>query len=342
MRQTRSSRRRTPSGRRTLTLILPICRNSSYQSSSTNLSASEYELTPAGYSPQNNATYYQGDQLGSARVLIAGSGWPIVTDTFYPFGQEEVTPAGDNTMKFTGKERDTESGLDYFGARYYASSMGRFMIPDWADKPEAVPYSSLDNPQSLNLYNYMRNNPLGGVDKDGHLPDWLEFIVQQYVNKVKPPPPPPDAVTSTPLPPHWQYKQSTGDMSLAVKTKSSSGKSGEDIIKDVGQGYAGHGQGLNNPQSQSVSESADKTNAGPIPQGTYTIGPAFNNVGSTGLESMRLQPDAGNEMFGRSDFLIHGPHGGDQQDSSEGCPVLPKATRDTISGSGVTSLEVIP
>jgi len=48
----------------------------------------------------------------------------------------------------TGKERDAESGLDYFGARYYGSSMGRWMSPDWADKPEAVPYSDLENPQS--------------------------------------------------------------------------------------------------------------------------------------------------------------------------------------------------
>jgi RHS repeat-associated protein len=69
---------------------------------------------------------------------------------------------------FTGKERDTESGLDYFGARYYASNMGRWMSPDWADKPEAVPYSSLDDPQSLNLNGYVRNNPLSRVDADGH------------------------------------------------------------------------------------------------------------------------------------------------------------------------------
>ncbi len=70
--------------------------------------------------------------------------------------------------RFTCKERDTESGLDYFGARYYASSMGRWMSPDWADKPEAVPYSSLDNPQSLNLYGYVGNNPLSHADADGH------------------------------------------------------------------------------------------------------------------------------------------------------------------------------
>ena len=70
--------------------------------------------------------------------------------------------------RYTGKERDAESGLDYFGARYYASSMGRWTSPDWADKPEAVPYSSLSDPQSLNLYSYVRNNPVSSVDADGH------------------------------------------------------------------------------------------------------------------------------------------------------------------------------
>jgi len=55
---------------------------------------------------------------------------------------------------FTGKERDTESGNDYFGARYYASSMGRFMSPDWSAKAEPVLYAKLDDPQSLNLYHY--------------------------------------------------------------------------------------------------------------------------------------------------------------------------------------------
>jgi RHS repeat-associated protein len=72
----------------------------------------------------------------------------------------------------TGKERDAESGLDYFGARYYASSMGRFMSPDWSAKVEPVPYSKLDDPQTLNLYGYVGNNPLSRVDADGHFADY--------------------------------------------------------------------------------------------------------------------------------------------------------------------------
>jgi RHS repeat-associated protein len=70
--------------------------------------------------------------------------------------------------RYTGKERDTESGNDYFDARYYSSAMGRFMSPDWAENPAAIPYAELSNPQSLNLYSYAGNNPLRDVDPDGH------------------------------------------------------------------------------------------------------------------------------------------------------------------------------
>jgi RHS repeat-associated protein len=67
----------------------------------------------------------------------------------------------------TGKERDSESGLDMFCARYYGSS-GRFMTPDWTAKPTDVPYAEFGNPQSLNLYSYIGNNPMSRVDTDGH------------------------------------------------------------------------------------------------------------------------------------------------------------------------------
>ena len=74
-----------------------------------------------------------------------------------------------HVYKFTGKERDSESGLDMFGARYYGSSLGRFMTPDWAAKPTAVPYAHYGNPQSLNLYSYVQNNPTTVGDPDGHV-----------------------------------------------------------------------------------------------------------------------------------------------------------------------------
>jgi RHS repeat-associated protein len=63
----------------------------------------------------------------------------------------------------SGKERDAESGLDYFGARYYGSTMGRFMSPD----PVFISAQRLADPQSLNLYAYVRNNPLRLTDDTG-------------------------------------------------------------------------------------------------------------------------------------------------------------------------------
>lgn len=65
--------------------------------------------------------------------------------------------------RYTGKERDTESGNDYFQARYYASNIGRFMSPD----PSELSYADMTNPQSLNLYSYTMNNPLSFTDPTG-------------------------------------------------------------------------------------------------------------------------------------------------------------------------------
>jgi|SRR5579872_1813447 len=83
---------------------------------------------------------------------------------YYPYGGVVHDYCGTVTQhyRFTGKERDQESGLDYFGARYYGSSMGRFMSPD--DGTDQHP----DNPQSWNLYTYGRNNPLVFTDPTGH------------------------------------------------------------------------------------------------------------------------------------------------------------------------------
>jgi RHS repeat-associated protein len=104
-------------------------------------------------------------------VVANASGGIENESDYYPYGGEMVitqTLANQN-YKFTGKERDSESNLDNFGARYYGSSLGRFMTPDWAARPTAVPYAVFGDPQSLNLYGYVRNDPVSAVDADGHL-----------------------------------------------------------------------------------------------------------------------------------------------------------------------------
>ncbi|MGD0356318.1 MAG: RHS repeat-associated core domain-containing protein [Terracidiphilus sp.] len=117
------------------------------------------------------------DPLGTKRVQANIYGQIEMSWASLPFG-DALTPilppnppstADDATEHhFTQKERDNESNNDYFLARYYNSAIGRFTTPDWSAKVVPVPYAKLDNPQTLNLYAYVGNNPLVRIDLDGH------------------------------------------------------------------------------------------------------------------------------------------------------------------------------
>jgi RHS repeat-associated protein len=110
--------------------------------------------------------YYLGDHLGSTSMVVSAGGAIENESEFYPFGGELQFSAADatNHYKFTGKERDAETGLDYFGARYYGSILGRFASPD---PEQAAGFDHMHDPQSWNGYAYARNNPLIYVDPDG-------------------------------------------------------------------------------------------------------------------------------------------------------------------------------
>jgi RHS repeat-associated protein len=101
------------------------------------------------------------DHLGSTRVMTAMNGSVSDSMDYLPYG-ELLSGGGSTTHKFTGKERDAESGLDNFGARYFSSSAGRF---ETTDDPGADQHP--EEPQSWNMYSYVRNNPLGNIDPDG-------------------------------------------------------------------------------------------------------------------------------------------------------------------------------
>jgi RHS repeat-associated protein len=113
-----------------------------------------------------NTTYFAlGDWLGPERVRTTAAGVSCETVTSLAFGDGQAVTGscGDpSPMHFTGKQRDTESGLDNFGARYNSSSMGRFMSPD----PPLMD-QHMAEPQSWNLYSYARNDPLSYVDPTG-------------------------------------------------------------------------------------------------------------------------------------------------------------------------------
>ena len=121
--------------------------------------------------------YYFSDHLKTASVITDATGNVVSESDFYPWGGElKIVNNFDNAYKFTGKEHDAESGLDYFGARYYGNALGRFLTPDWAAKATTVPYAQFGNPQTLNLYGYVGGNPASKADPDGHCPPCAEVI----------------------------------------------------------------------------------------------------------------------------------------------------------------------
>ncbi|HYG99310.1 MAG TPA: RHS repeat-associated core domain-containing protein [Terriglobales bacterium] len=117
--------------------------------------------------------YYISDHLGSTSLVTSEVGAVLSESHYHPFGRERVVKADDpNAYKFTGKERDSETGLDYFGARYYGSNMGRMLSPDplniFGLKPEQFERFIAD-PQHWNKYAYVLNNPLRFTDPLGLL-----------------------------------------------------------------------------------------------------------------------------------------------------------------------------
>lgn len=129
--------------------------------------------------PSDSAVYYLDDHLGSTSVILDSSANIVSESDYYPYGGEIPIITGDtNRYKFTGKERDGETGLDNFGARYYGSNFGRFMTPD---PPRLSAF--FDDPQTWNHYSYAHNNPLEYVDSNGK---WPTSIHNRIINTAFP------------------------------------------------------------------------------------------------------------------------------------------------------------
>jgi len=110
----------------------------------------------------NNTTYsISKDHLGSTRLMTRLDKSVYDSLDFLPFGEQLVGDTG-TTHKFTGKERDSESGLDNLGARYDSSNLGRFMSPD-----PLMASATVYDPRTWNRYTYALNNPLRFIDPDG-------------------------------------------------------------------------------------------------------------------------------------------------------------------------------
>jgi len=116
--------------------------------------------------------YYLSDYLKTASMITNSTGNIVSESDYYPWGGElQFVSSDSNHYKFTGKERDSESGLDYFGARYYGNALGRFTSAD----PKRIALRHLLNPQKLNKYSYVLNNPLTLIDPDG-LEEFRVFV----------------------------------------------------------------------------------------------------------------------------------------------------------------------
>jgi RHS repeat-associated protein len=116
------------------------------------------------YTGTTGPAYFDyADWLGTERVRTPSSGAIYETCTSLPFGDGQTCTGSDvSPMHFTGKERDSESGLDNFGKRYNTSGMGRFMSPD-----PLLSSGHPSNPQTWNRYAYTVNDPLNIVDPTG-------------------------------------------------------------------------------------------------------------------------------------------------------------------------------
>jgi RHS repeat-associated protein len=127
-----------------------------------------FVLAPAAALAQTTTQvveYYTTDALGSVRAVTqrVNGVLQVTRHDFMPFGEEVAPPtASQDKRLFTGKERDAETGMDYFGARYYRAAAGRFTTVD-----PVMTSAHLTNPQTFSRYAYARNNPLRYVDPDG-------------------------------------------------------------------------------------------------------------------------------------------------------------------------------
>lgn len=119
----------------------------------------------------------------------------------------------------------------------------------------------------------------------------------------------------------WTYKQKTGELI-------------DSTGHVVARGYAGRGEGKNNPAMQSVS------NTGPLCRGKYTIGRPYDSA-KVGPYALPLTPDPENKMFGRSAFRIHGDSKSDPGNASHGCMIFPRDIRERVWDSDDHRLEVI-
>jgi RHS repeat-associated protein len=123
------------------------------------------QVGPTPFGGTDTIYYYDVDAIGSVRQITDKDGAVVAQKDYLPFGtdwQSTSTQFGDRVL-FAGKERDAQTGLDYFGARYFSKDAGRFFVVD----PVFNLNTASVTPQLWNRYAYVSNNPLRYVDPNG-------------------------------------------------------------------------------------------------------------------------------------------------------------------------------
>ena len=136
------------------------------------------KIEPSGIS------FYHTDPTGTPLAMTDVSGNVVWRADYKPFGEEQlITGTKENDRRFIGKEKDEETGLLYFGARYMESMIGRFVSPDPVGAVDSargkINGNNLLNPQRLNYYAYGLNNPYRYVDPDGN--EVYEYVDTQGI-----------------------------------------------------------------------------------------------------------------------------------------------------------------
>ena len=138
-------------------------------------------LAPAAALAQDEVVYFQTDAIGSVRVVTDATGVVIARYDYLPFGEPWDPPQNPDSRRFAGKELDAETGLDYFGARYYRGQSARFTSVDPVLNIEAA----LTDPQRWNRYSYAVNRPLVMIDPDGREAGYVYLSNGQMVAPIR-------------------------------------------------------------------------------------------------------------------------------------------------------------
>lgn len=279
--------------------------------------AAEYGGAP---SSQEGPRYLTTDHLGSTRLVTKQDQTPDRRIDYLPFGEFIPATVGGRTtamkyeatetlaaltQRFTGKERDGETGLDYFGARYLSTAQGRFTSPD-------IPLIDQQpgDPQSWNLYSYVRNNPLTYRDPTGRI--CIFGIGNTCNDKIPPPPPrPPPPAPRNPGNPVYPTTDQAG-AAAARENQQGQQRTGNEHASSV---YAlGPAFTYTESVTQNRPDTVDPNNptgyydprtapldAPPIPAGTALVGESHSHPGV--IRAADGRPAAPRDQLSPQDIL---------------------------------------